>query len=126
MESGQEIPADVLVYATGFDSLHEMVSRVVSEEAARVIGRTWGLGSDSGPHDPGPWEGELRNMWKPTALDGLWFMGGNLAQSRHYSRFLALQLQARCLGKETPVYGRFPAVPYTSQKARGDKPVGGK
>ena len=62
-------------------------------------------------------------MWKPTALDGLWFMGGNLAQCRHYSRFLALQLQARHLGKPTPVHGRFPAVPYESQKARGDKAV---
>ena len=121
LESGERLPADVLVYATGFDSLHEFVGRIVSEEAASVVGRTWGLGSDATPHDPGPWEGELRNMWKPTALDGLWFMGGNLAQCRHYSRFLALQLQARFLGWSTPVYGRFPAVPYASQAARGDR-----
>jgi putative flavoprotein involved in K+ transport len=45
--------------------------------------------------DPGPWEGELRNMWKPTAQAGLWFHGGNLAQSRFYSRYLALQLKGR-------------------------------
>ena len=34
-------------------------------------------------------------MWKPTNVDGLWFHGGNLAQCRHYSKFLALQLAAR-------------------------------
>ena len=37
-------------------------------------------------------------MWKPTAQENLWFHGGNLAQSRHYSRFLALQLKARLEG----------------------------
>jgi len=47
-------------------------------------------------------------MWKPTAVDGLWFMGGNLQQARHYSRFLALQLQGRWLGYQTPVYARAP------------------
>ena len=34
-------------------------------------------------------------MWKPTNVDGLWFHGGNLAQCRHYSKFLSLQLAAR-------------------------------
>lgn len=121
LESGETLRCDALIYATGFDSLHEFVSRIVSEEAARCVGRTWGLGSGATAHDPGPWEGELRNMWKPTALDGLWFMGGNLAQCRHYSRFLALQLQARFLGLDCPVHGKFPAVPYESQAARGDK-----
>ena len=48
--------------------------------------------------DPGPWEGEQRNMWKPTQQEGLWFHGGNLHQSRHYSQFLALQLKARMRG----------------------------
>ena len=49
-------------------------------------------------------KGEQRNMWKPTAKEGLWFHGGNLHQSRHNSQFLALQLQARMLGLDTPVY----------------------
>jgi putative flavoprotein involved in K+ transport len=44
-------------------------------------------------------------MWKPTAQEGLWFHGGNLHQSRHYSQFLALQLKARQIGIPTPVYG---------------------
>ena len=36
---------------------------------------------------------------------GLWFHGGNLHQSRHYSLYLALQLKARAEGIPTPVYG---------------------
>ena len=65
------------------------------------------LGSDT-PNDPGPWEGELRNMWKPTQQEGLWFQGGNLMQARHYSLYLALQLKARLEGLATPVYGLRP------------------
>ena len=51
-------------------------------------------------------EGELRNMWKPTAQEGLWFHGGNLALSRYYSHYLALQLKARMEGIPTPAYKR--------------------
>ena len=57
------------------------------------------------PGDPGPWEGELRNLWKPTHQEALWFHGGNLQQSRHYSLYLALQIKARMEGLQTPVYG---------------------
>jgi putative flavoprotein involved in K+ transport len=44
-------------------------------------------------------------MWKPTLQQALWFHGGNLHQSRHYSLYLALQLKARQAGLPTPVYG---------------------
>ena len=67
------------------------------------VGKVWGLGSDT-KKDPGPWEGEQRNMWKPTQVDNLWMHGGNLHQSRHYSLYLALQLKARYEGIDTPVY----------------------
>jgi putative flavoprotein involved in K+ transport len=56
--------------------------------------------------DPGPWQGELRNMWKRMAQTGLWFHGGNLALSRFYSRYVALQIKARMEGIATPVYQR--------------------
>ena len=74
------------------------------QEVADKVGKVWGLGSDT-TKDPGPWEGEQRNMWKPTQQEALWFHGGNLHQSRHYSLFLALQLKARAEGIDTPVYG---------------------
>ena len=46
--------------------------RFLGKEITEKLGRVWGLGSDIGPDDPGPWEGELRNMWKPTGQEGLW------------------------------------------------------
>jgi len=50
----------------------------------------------------------LRNMWKPTRQEALWFMGGNLAQARFYSLLLALQLKARHAGLPTPVHDLAP------------------
>lgn len=105
LTDGTELPADLLVYATGYGSMNGWVARLVSQEVADKVGKCWGLGSDT-TRDPGPWEGELRNMWKPTAQEQMWFHGGNLHQSRHYSRYLSLQLKARMEGIETPVYGQ--------------------
>jgi putative flavoprotein involved in K+ transport len=105
LEDGTELPADLIVLATGYGSMNGWAAQLVSPEVADKVGKCWGLGSDT-PKDPGPWEGELRNMWKPTQQEALWFHGGNLHQSRHYSQFLALQLKARMEGIPTPVYGR--------------------
>jgi len=38
------------------------------------------------PKDPGPQEGELRNMWKPTRVPNLWFLGGGTCTSRATAR----------------------------------------
>jgi len=100
---GTEIAADVIIQSTGFQSMHEMVAKIVDRETADRVGPCWGLGSGM-RNDPGPWHGELRNMYKPTAQEGLWFQGGNLALSRFFSKFLALQLKARYEGLPTPVY----------------------
>ncbi|WP_075214421.1 NAD(P)/FAD-dependent oxidoreductase [Mongoliimonas terrestris] len=107
LTDGREVPADVIVYATGYGSMNGWVADLVDRETADKVGKVWGLGSDT-PKDPGPWEGEQRNMWKPTQQEGLWFHGGNLHQSRHYSQFLSLQLKARMEGIPTPVYGLQP------------------
>ncbi|MEM6847850.1 MAG: NAD(P)/FAD-dependent oxidoreductase, partial [Pseudomonadota bacterium] len=104
LSDGTEIPADVVVFATGYGSMNGWAAQLISQDVADKVGKVWGLGSDT-PKDPGPWEGELRNMWKPTQQDALWFHGGNLHQSRHYSLFLSLQLKAREAGLPTPVYG---------------------
>ncbi len=100
-----ELPADLIVYATGYGSMNGWAARLISQQVADKVGKCWGLGSAT-TKDPGPWEGELRNMWKPTAQPALWFHGGNLHQSRHYSQFLSLQIKARQAGIPTPVYGR--------------------
>ena len=107
LNDGSELPADLIVYATGYGPMNDWVRMLVSEEIAEKVGRCWGVGSDTN-NDPGPWEGELRNMWKPTQQPGLWFHGGNLMQSRLYSLFLALQIKARLEGMATPVHGLAP------------------
>ena len=102
LSDGTELPADLIVYATGYGSMNAWAARLISQDVADKVGKCWGLGSGT-TKDPGPWQGELRNMWKPTAQPGLWFHGGNLHQSRHYSLYLALQLKARLEGIPTPV-----------------------
>ncbi|MFY0734034.1 NAD(P)/FAD-dependent oxidoreductase [Aurantimonas sp. NFXS3] len=104
LDDGSELPADLIVYATGYGSMNGWAADLISLEVADKVGKVWGLGSDT-PKDPGPWEGEQRNMWKPTQVENLWFHGGNLHQSRHYSLYLALQIKARQEGIPTPVYG---------------------
>jgi putative flavoprotein involved in K+ transport len=108
LSDGTELPADLLVYATGYGSMNGWLADLISPAVADTVGKVWGLGSDT-PKDPGPWEGELRNMWKPTQVPHLWFHGGNLHQSRHYSQFLSLQLKARMEGIPTPVYRLAPS-----------------
>ncbi|WP_055046625.1 NAD(P)/FAD-dependent oxidoreductase [Devosia sp. A16] len=100
---GSEVAADLIIQSTGFHSMHEVVAKIVSREVADEIGTCWGLGSGT-RNDPGPWHGELRNMYKPVAQDNLWFQGGNLALSRFFSKFVALQIKARMEGISTPVY----------------------
>ena len=104
LDDGKLLPADLIVYATGYGSMNGWAADLIGRDVADKVGKCWGLGSDT-PKDPGPWVGEERNMWKPTQQEALWFHGGNLHQSRHYSQFLSLQLKARMEGIETPVYG---------------------
>lgn len=104
LKDGTELPADLVVYATGYGSMNGWAADLISREVADRVGKCWGLGSNT-TKDPGPWEGEQRNMWKPTQQEALWFHGGNLHQSRHYSQYLSLQLKARQAGIDTPVYG---------------------
>lgn len=104
LADGTRLPADLVVLATGYGSMNGWAADLISPEVADKIGKVWGLGSNT-TKDPGPWEGEQRNMWKPTQQQNLWMHGGNLHQSRHYSLYLALQLKARMEGLNTPVYG---------------------
>jgi putative flavoprotein involved in K+ transport len=103
MADGSFVPADLIVYATGYKPMGEWLGKLISPEVQKKVGPVWGLGSGTAG-DPGPWEGELRNMWKPTRQKNLWLQGGNLAQSRFHSLHLALQIKARMEGLPTPVY----------------------
>jgi len=103
LSDGATLPADLIVYATGYRPMNAWVAELVSPAAADLIGPNWGYGSGV-RGDPGPWLGELRNMWKPLRHPALWFHGGNLALSRFHSLHVALQLKARMEGIATPVY----------------------
>ncbi len=109
---GSELKADLIVYATGYGSMNGWAAQLISPDVADKVGKCWGLGSNT-TKDPGPWEGELRNMWKPTHQENLWFHGGNLHQSRYFSKYLSLQLKARMEGINTPVYA-IPPVHHLS------------
>jgi hypothetical protein len=103
LDDGTHLDADLIVYATGYNSMNGWVADLMGQEMADRLGKCWGLGSDT-PKDPGPWGGEHRNMWMPNNVPNLWMHGGNLHQSRHYSQFLAMRLKARMEGIPTPVY----------------------
>ena len=103
MSDGTVMEADVIIHATGYKSLDDTIAHLISPEVSKKVGKFWGYGSGI-TGDPGPYEGELRNMWKPTEQQALWFHGGNLALSRQFSKYLALQLKARLEGIDTPVY----------------------
>jgi putative flavoprotein involved in K+ transport len=76
--------AELVVLATGWKGQEHLVEKLFGGEVAARVGPIWGFGADQ----------ELRNMFTRTAQPGLWFIAGSFAQSRIYSKFLALQIQA--------------------------------
>jgi len=84
LKDGSVKPADLIVLGTGFVPQEVVVKRLLGEEIARKIGPVWGLDAD----------GEMRNMWKRTAQEGLWFVGGSFSNCRIFSRYVALQIKA--------------------------------
>ena len=84
LESGEKLPADLVVLATGYKGQEALVARLFGEAVAQRVGPVWGFGDGL----------ELRNMFTRTAQPGLWFIAGSLAQCRIYSKYLALQIKA--------------------------------
>lgn len=104
-ENGDLLEVDAIFVCTGYHNMSETVAATISREMADKVGDVRGLGSNV-KGDPGPWLGEPRNLWKPTAQESLWLHGGSLQQSRFYSKYVARQIKARMEGIPTPVYGR--------------------
>ncbi len=92
LKDGRLVPADLLVLATGYHTQQELVRRVLGPRIAERVGPIWDFGDD----------GEMANMWKRTAQEGLWFIAGSLAQCRIYSKYLALQIKGAELGMIEP------------------------
>jgi cation diffusion facilitator CzcD-associated flavoprotein CzcO len=96
LKDGSVLPAELLVLATGYKNQQDTVRLYLGDAIADKIGPVWGF--DDG--------GELRNMWRRTAQDGLWFTAGSLAQCRIFSRYLAIQIKAL---EEGLLNGRAPS-----------------
>ena len=88
LKDGTVQKADLIVLATGYYPPQEVTRRFLGSEIADRIGPVWGIDA----------EGEMSNMFKRTAQEGVWFMGGGLTQARVYSLYLALQIKAIELG----------------------------
>jgi hypothetical protein len=82
------LPADEIVFATGYQNMRTSAQDVFGDEVAARVRDSWGFNE----------EGEFRTMWQGSGQEGLWFMGGNLALARYFSRLLALQIMAREVG----------------------------
>jgi putative flavoprotein involved in K+ transport len=85
LRDGRMLEADLIVLATGYRPQQELIGRLFGEEVAARVGPIWDYDQESG---------EVRNVWKRTAQEGLWFIAGSLAQCRISSRWLAMQIKA--------------------------------
>jgi putative flavoprotein involved in K+ transport len=93
LKSGEVIPADLIVLATGYKGQQHLVEQLFGAEIAARVGPIWDFGDNQ----------ELRNMYTRTAQPGLWFIAGSLAQCRINSKYLALQIRAVEAGLLEPV-----------------------
>lgn len=84
LTTGEDLNADLVVLATGYQPQEVLVERLFGAEVAARVGPIWGFGDGQ----------ELRNMYCRTGQPGLWFIAGSLAQCRINSRYLALQIKA--------------------------------
>lgn len=84
LRDGSALDADIVVLATGYDNMRTTVRKILGNRVADRCKDVWDLDE----------EGEVNAMWRPSGHPGFWFMGGNLALCRIYSKFLALQIKA--------------------------------
>jgi cation diffusion facilitator CzcD-associated flavoprotein CzcO len=89
LTDGTVQPCDAVILATGYLGQREGCRAMFGHDIADRVGPVWDYDE----------RGEIRNVWKPSAQDGLWFAAGNFQQCRFYSKVLALQLKARLLGR---------------------------
>jgi cation diffusion facilitator CzcD-associated flavoprotein CzcO len=104
MRTGDTLPADLIVLATGYKGQEYLVRKLFGDDVATRVGPIWGFGDRQ----------ELRNMFTRTAQPGLWFIAGSLAQCRIYSKYLALQIKA-C---EVGLLPRVCAIPDSAEMPR--------
>ncbi|KAF8813451.1 hypothetical protein BYT27DRAFT_7180991 [Phlegmacium glaucopus] len=83
-EDGSELEADVVVFCTGFSDTRHTIRQACGDEVAEKMKPIWGLDE----------EGELKGCFRDLGYQGLWYILGNFAMSRFYSKHMALQIKA--------------------------------
>jgi len=81
---GSELPADVIVCATGYGDVRDPIKKILADELADQCKPLWGLDEEM----------ELNGVWRDTGIKNLWSMMGNLALCRFHSKHIALQIKA--------------------------------
>lgn len=81
---------DVVVLATGFTNMRDTARRLFGTKVSDKLKEVWGLDH----------EGEFKTIWRDSGHPNFWYMGGNLAISRYYSKRLALKIIAKEKGLE--------------------------
>lgn len=79
---GTEVKADIVVLATGYQNMRSTARKLFGDKVAEKLGKVWGLNNEM----------ELNHMWTSSGHPGYWYMGGNLALCRFYSKRLALRI----------------------------------
>jgi hypothetical protein len=82
-EDGAELEADEIIFATGYSNMQDTAAEIFGNTVAEKAGPVWGF--DEG------WE--TRGVWRRSGHPGFWYMAGNLALCRFYSKCLALALK---------------------------------
>ena len=86
LDDGSVLEADEIVIATGYGNMVTTAAKILGPEAVAGVADVWGVDENTG---------EIKGMWRNVGGErGLWFMGGNLALTRWYSRTLALGIAA--------------------------------
>lgn len=94
---GSRLDADVVVFCTGYShDVRGQAIEYVGQELGERLDDYWEIDH----------EGELRGVYKPHGIHGIWYTGGGVTFARFYSRFLALQIGGDVSGKGLKVYNK--------------------
>jgi hypothetical protein len=70
---GFELPADEIIFVTGYKNMRTQTRKIFGDELAKQVKDLWGFKE----------EGEIRTMWRKTGHPRFWFFGGNLGLCRY-------------------------------------------
>ncbi|KAI0353541.1 dimethylaniline monooxygenase (N-oxide-forming) [Trametes cingulata] len=88
LSDGSELPADVVVLATGYINIRQVTAEILGEDVIEKVDGVYGFDR----------EYEISGSYRPCGYPGLWFTSGDVALSRSMSKPLALQIKAIQLG----------------------------